>query len=104
MGRRKALQTKSVRKIKRVVRLITITKKIKTAGDFYVRLGETVRNLRVKAELTQVEAAQLLGYSRPTLANIETGRQRIYAHDILTFSKVLKVSPMRLLKAAKVRP
>lgn len=39
--------------------------------------------------MTQVQLAAKLGISRPYLARMETGKQRIYLHHLLKLEKVL---------------
>ena len=50
--------------------------------EIYGAIGERVRNFRIECGLTQGAFAELVGLSRPAIANIEVGRQRIYLHDL----------------------
>ena len=69
----------------------------------YVRFGSAVAHYRGHRKLTQLELAEKTGLSRPTIANIETGRQRLLLGDVFTFAKALGVNPMLLFQAAKDR-
>jgi len=40
-----------------------------------------------------------MGLSRGSIANIETGRQRVLLSDLLDFAKVLKLDPKKLFVA-----
>jgi len=57
----------------------------------YKRLGKAIAEARTEAEMTQEQLAKHLKISRPSLANIEAGRQRIMLHQIFAFEKVLGV-------------
>jgi len=48
-------------------------------------------------EWTQTTLAQRLGISRATLANIETGRQRILVHQLYSFAVALDMKTEELL-------
>lgn len=62
----------------------------------YVLFGEFVRDARHDWGWTQLELAEKTSYSRGTIANIETGRQRVLLTDVLDFAKVLKVDPVKI--------
>jgi transcriptional regulator with XRE-family HTH domain len=47
--------------------------------------------------LSQIKLAARLGISRATLANIETGRQRVLVHQLYAFAKALNLKPNDLL-------
>ncbi|MFI7435772.1 helix-turn-helix domain-containing protein [Micromonospora haikouensis] len=68
----------------------------------YSDLGERIAGLRRAARLTQREVAERAGMGRPTLANIERGRQRVLYHQLLDLASVLGVDPRELLPAPAV--
>ena len=51
--------------------------------DVYIDLGRWLREKREELDLTQLDASVMLGLSRPSLANIEAGRQRLYHHQVI---------------------
>lgn len=56
---------------------------------FYQRLGRRVRKDRVAYPMTQQQLADKLGFTRASIANLENGRQRVLAHDILKIAKAI---------------
>lgn len=62
--------------------------------DFGIRLAE----IRIAIGLSQLELAERLGYSRPSISNIEAGRQRVLLDDVDRFSKALGCTPKHLMK------
>ena len=67
----------------------------------YKDIGAIIRAKRRSKEMSQEKLADRLGISRATLANIETGRQRILTHQLYAFGDVLGMEPSELLP---VRP
>ncbi len=67
--------------------------------SIYEHIGEVIRTRRrsLKPRLTQESLAQLLGISRASLANIETGRQNVMVHQLYAFAKALHLSPADFL-------
>ena len=59
--------------------------------DLYRRLGRTVAKRRTELGLTQEEVAVKLGLSRASLANLESGRQRIMVHQLFALVNALKL-------------
>jgi transcriptional regulator with XRE-family HTH domain len=57
----------------------------------YREIGGMIRALRRRADKAQEALATELGISRATLANIETGRQRILVHQIYHIARALDV-------------
>lgn len=58
-----------------------------------------MRQRRRRLELPQADLARRLGISRATLANIETGRQRILVHQLYSLAKALEIKLVDLLPA-----
>lgn len=63
---------------------------------YYIRLGKVIRHLRKKAGWIQQDLADLSNLSRGSIANIETGRQRLMLHDIVMFAAIFNISPKTL--------
>jgi transcriptional regulator with XRE-family HTH domain len=71
----------------------------------YKTIGSIIRRRRRRLELPQTKLAAQLGISRATLANIETGRQRVLVHDLYAFADALDMKLSELLpQAVKVGP
>lgn len=66
----------------------------------YKTIGGIIRQRRRRLELPQTKLAGILGISRATLANIETGRQRILVHHLYAFAGALDMKPGELLPQA----
>jgi transcriptional regulator with XRE-family HTH domain len=63
----------------------------------YQQIGGIIRALRRRADKAQDVLASQLGISRATLANMETGRQRILVHQLYAIAQALNVSLSDLL-------
>lgn len=58
----------------------------------YVAIGENVRHYRNQARMTQLELAREVDLTRASIANLETGRQRILLHTAFDLARALNVS------------
>lgn len=96
---RREMSERTVTVQRRVFKTVTVTKTIKQCERPYVLFGEFVRDRRKKLGLTQMELSERVEYSRATVANIETGRQRVLLDDVMRFAKVLGISPKTLFAA-----
>lgn len=47
---------------------------------FYAAVGRNIRNVRIRHEVSQAQLANLIGFNRSSVANLEAGRQRIALH------------------------
>jgi transcriptional regulator with XRE-family HTH domain len=65
----------------------------------YREIGERIRTRRQQLQRTQGELAATVRLSRPSLANIESGRQNLLVHQLYLFSKSLELLPQDLLPA-----
>ena len=65
----------------------------------YRVLGTQLALARRSAGLTQREVAERARIGRPTLANIEKGRQRVLYHQFLDIADALGADPRELLPA-----
>jgi transcriptional regulator with XRE-family HTH domain len=59
--------------------------------ELYRRLGRTIAKRRDELDMTQAEVATKLGLSRASLANLESGRQRIMVHQLFALVHALKL-------------
>ena len=66
----------------------------------YRQIGGVIRALRRRQDKAQEAVAGQLGISRATLANIETGRQRILVHQLYAIAQALDVKVSDLLPGA----
>ena len=63
----------------------------------YKRLGATIKAQRRALGLTQQQLAKQLRISRASLANVETGRQRVLVHQLYELADQLNVNVQELL-------
>jgi transcriptional regulator with XRE-family HTH domain len=71
----------------------------------YRSIGALLRSRRRQLNWSQEKLAQQVHLSRATLANIETGRQRILVHQLYTFASALGVKLEELLpRTQKISP
>ena len=68
----------------------------------YRQIGRIIRTLRRGADKAQDVLAGQLGISRATLANMETGRQRILVHQLYAIAEALNVELSDLLPPRKI--
>ena len=64
----------------------------------YLRLAAKIVDGRKWFGITQEELAKRCGISRPSLANIEAGRQRVSLHDVEALAKAMGTEPEILMK------
>jgi transcriptional regulator with XRE-family HTH domain len=65
--------------------------------ELYDQLGTLIRSRRKKLLLTQQDLAARIGISRASLANIETGRQKVLVHQLYSLATALYLAPSDLL-------
>ncbi len=68
------------------------------AEPVYQAIGARMRMLRDVLGVDQATLAKRAGLSRPTIANMETGRQRIYMHHVEKIAEALGTHVKGLLK------
>lgn len=66
----------------------------------YQEIGLLLMVHRHEQGLTQEQVADLLGLSRTSIVNIESGRQRIMLHTIIAIAALLDLSPGELIDKA----
>lgn len=74
-----------------------------TPDQIYETFGANLRAQRDHAGYTQQSFADRSGFSRTSISNIETGRQRILLHHIYDFASILDVPVQSLLPLASKR-
>lgn len=62
------------------------------------KLGENLKKIRTKKDITQIEIARRLGVDRSFVSNIENGKNNPTLSTITSLAKVLDVSTSELLK------
>jgi transcriptional regulator with XRE-family HTH domain len=67
---------------------------------FYEALGQAIRMKREQKRMTQGELSDLVEMSRPSVVNIELGRQSVLVHGLCRFAHALGVQPADLLQCA----
>ncbi len=61
------------------------------------KIAERLKEARTLAGLSQESAAKILDIQRPAISEIESGRRKVSAEEIIQFSKLYKVSTSWLL-------
>ena len=64
---------------------------------FYRLVGERIAGARRRRRLSQEKLAPAVGLRRPSVANIEKGRQAVALHVLVKFSQVLGVPATELI-------
>lgn len=64
---------------------------------FYRKVGEKIRGKRQERGLSQEGLAKAIGLKRPSLSNIEKGRQNILLHTFCDIAETLNASAADLL-------
>jgi len=62
------------------------------------KLGENLKKLRIKKDISQIELARMLSVDRSFVSNIENGKSNPTLSTITSLAKVLGVSTNELLK------
>lgn len=68
---------------------------------FYRVLGERIRGQRKQRGWSQQRLANRVGISRASVANIETGRQKVLVHQLCAFAEALDKDTAELLPPAR---
>jgi transcriptional regulator with XRE-family HTH domain len=59
----------------------------------YQKIGQLIRTQRKQRGMTQADLASAVEISRPSLVNIELGRQRVLVHMLYDLAEVLGCLP-----------
>lgn len=62
------------------------------------KLGENLKKLRIKKDISQIELARILGVDRSFVSNIENGKNNPTLSTITSLAKALGISTNELLK------
>lgn len=62
------------------------------------KLGENLKSIRTKKNITQIEIAKILSVNRSFISNIENGKTNPTLSTITNLAKALGVSTNELLK------
>ena len=62
------------------------------------KLGENLKKLRIKKDISQIELARMLSVDRSFVSNIENGKNNPTLSTITSLAKALGVSSGELLK------
>lgn len=63
----------------------------------YKLVGKLIADERIRAKLTQEELAERVGLSRPSIANVEQGRQAIPLHKFFEIATAIGVDATELI-------
>lgn len=77
---------------------------IRVIAAWRAAVGSTLRAVRESAKLTQLEAAESIGWSRTTLVAIERGRQAVSLDQLVQLAARYGVSIDSLIPLAITRP
>lgn len=70
---------------------------MKDENLFYNELGNNILSIRTKKGISQDDLAKKIGLSRPSIANIEKGKQRPSIYTIMQIIEILGVEIKDLL-------
>jgi transcriptional regulator with XRE-family HTH domain len=68
--------------------------------SIYSTFGRRLRELREQQSISQLELAEMSGLTRASIANVESGRQRVLLHQVLRFAQALQVDLNTLVPQA----
>ena len=77
-----------------------VARTVRENTSFYRQFGQNLRQARREAGLSQADLAIAVELTRPSVSNIERGRQGISLHTFGKMLRVLNVQPGKLLPAA----
>ncbi len=72
------------------------TKRSERPDPVYVEIGQRIREIR-QGRLSQDDLAKAISMTRASIANIEHGRQKVFAHTLVLIASALEVSASELL-------
>jgi transcriptional regulator with XRE-family HTH domain len=64
----------------------------------YLAIGAKIVMMRTALGLTQEDISKRIGLTRASIANIETGRQRILLHDLERIANAFNTTPKHMLR------
>ena len=75
-----------------------------SSNQLYCRVGARIREIRESRGLTQKELASRISLTRTSIANIETGRQKIQLHTLYEIAAALNIELSTLLPRVYLGP
>jgi len=57
-----------------------------------VAIGQRIKELRMKAGISQQKLAEMLGVSRPTITQIESGERKVSSDELIKLAEIFNVS------------
>lgn len=70
-------------------------------SEIYKKLGHKIKKIRESSGISQEKLALILGVSRPTISQIETGDRKVSADELISLSEVFNLSVNSLLDLEK---
>lgn len=70
---------------------------MESTDAIYIAIGSRIRAARENVNLKQGQLASVVGLSRTSINNIESGRQKCMVHTLLYIAEACKVAPASLL-------
>ncbi|MBN8857005.1 MAG: helix-turn-helix transcriptional regulator [Sphingobacteriales bacterium] len=70
---------------------------------FYIKLGNNIRDHRLKAGISQEVLGDQLSLTRSSIVNIEKGRQRPLTHTLVEIAQTLRVPLLELLPSTEIK-
>jgi len=71
---------------------------MKPLEPVYSLISLKIRHIRETLGMTQEELAKRTGYTRVSIVNIETGRQRLPLHQVEEIARALGITTKHLLR------
>lgn len=75
-----------------------MTKQTKLIEPVYRQFGAKVESLRTVLGWSQLDLSKKVGLTRGSIANIETGRQRVLLADVERFAAAFQTAPKQLMR------
>lgn len=69
--------------------------------DFYIKLGQRIKDLREQSGISQQKLAEKLTIPRPAVSQMENGERKISADELLKLAEVFQISVEGLLALEK---
>jgi DNA-binding XRE family transcriptional regulator len=73
-------------------------KTLKPIEPCYRLFGARIEHIRCTFGMTQADLASKTGLSRPSIVNIEAGKQRVLLGDVERFATAFGLTPKHLLR------
>lgn len=70
----------------------------KPIQPIYILVGAKIAHMREALGWNQADLARRIGLTRASVANIETGRQRILLHDVETIARAFQTNARHFIK------